>query len=196
MNQMQELRNLAYTYQRDGKYCEAITLLEGVIALGSMEQYDFQALGALYLETGKPKQSLKYLEKTLNTASHLNRAKAYLALGRIEEGLKLSRHLVSLGHPRVSQIAEALIMAYEEPSQCRAPYPLPAHGRVEGKAPSRKSAPSQAKVRRQLKDADKAGGNVPAFQSPYLQVSREERPDSPIKQQPNGLPNRGGRRVA
>ncbi len=112
-----ELRHMAYRYRKEGKYKRAIALLEGIVALGVREAYDFQALGALYLQMDRPKAALKYLDFALkldrqDLPTHLNRTKAYLMKGDVREGMRLARLLTSVEN-HIGELAEALVMAYE-----------------------------------------------------------------------------------
>lgn len=115
--QLQDLRLLAYAFLRQGLYDYAITLLEAVTILQPSHSFDYQALGALYLQTGKAKEALPWLDKAIfidpnHLPTHLNRAKALLAIGSKQRGLRLARSLLKVADPTVVRAAEALLMAH------------------------------------------------------------------------------------
>lgn len=112
-----DLRYAGYSYLRQGKYSIALKFFEALALLDKENAYDYQTLGALYLETGNPGKSLSYFDKALKLESEhaptlLNLCKAFFMLGKVEEGLKLAHILKSNPDPRASNVARALILAH------------------------------------------------------------------------------------
>ncbi len=148
-NELQDLRLLAYDYQREGKYADAIILLEAIMVLQSDDVYDYQALGALYLQTNQPSRAIEYLDQALSIKgrhlpSLLNKAKALLLLGDRAKGLKLAKALTRTKNEKIANGAEALILAYqEEPEQLSSHSPLSDCSKEGEIEPAHSSAPSQ-----------------------------------------------------
>lgn len=114
---LDEIRNTAYYYIRQGHYETAIPLFEALALLTPDSAYDAQTLGALYVQTNRPLKAIKALDNALQLdADHaptlLNLTKAFFMSGRIEEGIRLAKILEKDGNPLVSGTAAALIMAY------------------------------------------------------------------------------------
>jgi tetratricopeptide (TPR) repeat protein len=116
-DQLSDLRYAGYSYLRQGKYDIALKFFEALALLERESAYDFQTLGALYLETGNPGKALPCFDKALKLeADHsptlLNLCKAFFMMGKHEEGLKLANIIKNDADPRASNIARALILAY------------------------------------------------------------------------------------
>lgn len=116
--QLEDLRYIGFAYIRQGKYDIGIAFFEALNVLDSENAYDAQTLGALYLEIGNPAKALKYFDKALKIESDhaptlLNMCKALFMLGRKAEGLKLAGILSNEQSMYVSNVAKALILAYE-----------------------------------------------------------------------------------
>ncbi|MDF2550234.1 MAG: hypothetical protein K0S07_1301 [Chlamydiales bacterium] len=117
-DQLESLRNAAFAYVRQGKYDIAATFFKALTVLDAESAYDFQTLGAIYLELGQPQQAIQYLERALqidgdHTPTLLNLCKAFFSMDRIEEGLKLAALLQKEDDLSISSTATALILAWE-----------------------------------------------------------------------------------
>lgn len=119
--QVEDIRFLGYHYIRQGKYDIARVFFEGIVAfvadqpLEKQLAYDFETLGAIYLQLGNNARSLRYLERALrmdakNSLAALNKVKALLALGRVEAALSLARKLMKNKDNMIRDRAEALVM--------------------------------------------------------------------------------------
>lgn len=116
--QLDDLRYIGYAYIRQGKYDIGLSFFEALTALDSESAYDAQTLGALYLQMEQPKKALKYLERALKLETDhaptlLNMCKALFMLNKKEEALKLAAILTHENDPNISNVAKALILAYE-----------------------------------------------------------------------------------
>lgn len=116
--QLDDLRYIGYAYIRQGKYDIGLSFFEALTALDSESAYDAQTLGALYLQIEQPKKALKYLERALKLETDhaptlLNMCKALFMLNKKEEALKLATILTNEKDPNISNVAKALILAYE-----------------------------------------------------------------------------------
>ena len=114
---MEDLRMAGFAYIRQGKYDIALPLFETLCLISKDEAYDFQTLGALYLQLNKPKEAIGCCETALKLeAEHsptlLNLAKAFFMLGRKAEGLKVAEILSHEIDLSISNPAKALILAY------------------------------------------------------------------------------------
>lgn len=123
-SQIEDVRFLGYHYIRQGKYDIARVFFEGIIALiadrplETQLAYDYETLGAIYLQMGNNARALRYLERALrmeprNLLAALNKVKALIALGRIDSAMKLARKLLKCKDPIIRDRAEALIMSQE-----------------------------------------------------------------------------------
>lgn len=128
--QIEDIRFLGYHYIRQGKYDIARVFFEGIVAfvadqpLEKQLAYDFETLGAIYLQLGNNARSLRYLERALrmdakNSMAALNKVKALLALGRVESALALARKLMKNKDSLIRDRAEALIMGQKLKEQRR-----------------------------------------------------------------------------
>ncbi len=114
---LDDLRNTAFAYIRQGKYEIAEPIFEALVVLNQDNSYDAQTLGALCLQLNNPAKALKYFDKALKIeADHgptlLNVAKALFMLGKKEEGLRLVEILKNEPDFIISNTAKALILAY------------------------------------------------------------------------------------
>lgn len=116
--QTEDLRNAGYAYIRQGKYEIALPFYNALTVLDPDNAYDAQTLGALYLQLNNPAKALKAFDRALKIeADHaptlLNVTKALFMLGKTGEGLKLAHILKTEKDPKISNMAKALILAYE-----------------------------------------------------------------------------------
>jgi predicted Zn-dependent protease len=114
---LDELRNTAYAYIRQGKYDISLPFFEALVVLDPENVYDLQTLGAIYLQVNQPKKAIDYLNRSLQyDAEHgptlLNLAKAFFMAGRIADGKRLVNVLQHDKDPRIASVASALIMCY------------------------------------------------------------------------------------
>lgn len=114
---LDDLRNVAYAYIRQGKYDIAKPIFEALVVINQNNTYDAQTLGALYLQLNEPTKALQFFERALKTEGDhaptlINVAKALFMLGKKEEGLRLVEILKNEPDFIISNTAKALIMAY------------------------------------------------------------------------------------
>lgn len=114
---LDDLRNTAFAYIRQGKYKIAEPIFEALVVLNQDNAYDAQTLGALYLQLNEPAKALKYFDRALKIeADHgptlINVAKALFMLGKKQEGLRLVEILQNEPDFVISNTAKALIIAY------------------------------------------------------------------------------------
>jgi predicted Zn-dependent protease len=114
---VEAVRHTAYSYIRQGKYDIAIPFFEALVILDPNSVYDFQMLGALYVQTNQPEKAIKYLDKALQTeADHgptlLNLSKAFFMAGRISDGIRLAKLLQNDKDPYIAGNASALLLCY------------------------------------------------------------------------------------
>ncbi len=114
---LEELRNAGYAYVRQGKYDIAMPFFEALNVLDRDSAYDAQTLGAILLELNQPSKAVRYLDKALkldadHTPTLLNLTKAFFMLGKVEEAVRLCKILKNDPNPGVSNLAEALLLAY------------------------------------------------------------------------------------
>ena len=114
---LDDLRNISYSYIRQGKYDIALTFLEALVILEPENAYDSQTLGAIYLQMNQPTKALKYFDRALklegdHSTTLLNLTKALFMLNKKDEALKLANILKNEPDPRISNIAKALILAF------------------------------------------------------------------------------------
>lgn len=114
---LRELRISGYIYLKEAKYEIAKTYFEALNVLEPTNAYDARTLGTVYLILGDLNKALETLDRALELepdhyGAQLNRAKALLFLGRLEEGIAEAQKLTHAPWPEVAQDAEALIMAY------------------------------------------------------------------------------------
>lgn len=115
--QVDEFRIAGFLYLRQGIYDKAELFFEALVLLNTGNVYDFQTLGALYLQMNKHEKALNTLNKALELEpayepSLLNKTKALLLLGRKEEAFTIARKLEKSMDPFIANDASALILAY------------------------------------------------------------------------------------
>lgn len=115
--QLEELRFAGYSYIKQGKYDIALSFFEALVLLAPDSLYDFQTLGALYLQLNHPAKSLSCFEHILKIDKNhgptlLNLAKALLMLGKKNEALKLIHRLTEDKDTSIASVAKALVLAY------------------------------------------------------------------------------------
>lgn len=115
--QIKDLRYLAYSYIKEGKYNYALTMFEALVALNPDSLYDLRTLGAIQLEIGNNVKALNLLEKALKVdPSHLptklNRVKAMYLLGYKEPATLEAKSLMKCPDKRIAETADVLIMSY------------------------------------------------------------------------------------
>ncbi|MBT3394169.1 MAG: tetratricopeptide repeat protein [Waddliaceae bacterium] len=115
--QLDDLKITGYSYIRQGKYEIAKPFFEALTALEPHEPYNFQTLGAIYLQIGDPQKALEVFDKALSldeqhAVTHLNKAKALLEIGSKDEGFKIIDSLVVHDDAKIATTAQALAMAY------------------------------------------------------------------------------------
>ncbi len=116
--EVNDLRFVGYSYIKEGHYEIAKKFFEALVVLCPDSAYDFQTLGAIYLQIGDNNQALNFFDKALtidpeHDPTLLNRAKALLLLGYHRQGLAQASILKASKNLRVSSQAEALILAYQ-----------------------------------------------------------------------------------
>lgn len=116
--QLEDLRFTGYAYIRQGKYDIAQPIFETLSILNPESAYDTQTLGAIHLQLGEAEKALKCFDKALKLETDhgptlLNLVKALFMLNRQDEALKLAYMLKNEENPAVSNVAKALILAYE-----------------------------------------------------------------------------------
>lgn len=116
-NELNDLKYLAYSYAKQGKYDIAIKIFKALHILEKEDYYNLQMLGALHLEIEKNKEALNYLNIALkfnpnHLPSLLNKAKALLYLGYKKEGLSLAKKLSQSENENISSQSKALILSY------------------------------------------------------------------------------------
>ena len=116
-DQVKDLRFVAYTYLRQGKYDFAKTFFKTLTTLKKDNAYDLRTLGAIHVQLDEFEEALSCLEQSLefepdHRLALLNKTKALLGLNRKDEALKLAKVLSKHENEYVSDRAEALIMAW------------------------------------------------------------------------------------
>jgi lipoprotein NlpI len=114
---LQELRFLGYTYLKEGKFDIARIFFEALVVVDPSNAFDHRMLGAIFLLLGDCLKALDSLEKSLkiepeNFTAMLNRSKALLYLGRIQEGLAIAEQLKNCQEVSIADDAKALLLAY------------------------------------------------------------------------------------
>lgn len=115
--QLEDIRFLGYAYVRQGKYELAQSFFEALVAVAPGSAYDVQTLGAIYLQKGESAKALFYLDQALKLEDNhvptlMNRCKALLVIGHLEEGLKIAKKLKKNKDLSIADVASALILAY------------------------------------------------------------------------------------
>lgn len=114
---LDDLRNAAYAYIRQGKYEIALPFFEALTVLDPESSYDAQTLGAIYLQLNNPGKALRSFDRALKLETDhaptlLNVTKALFMLGKKDEALKLAQILKNEKDPLISNVAKALVLAY------------------------------------------------------------------------------------
>jgi len=115
--QIDDLRFVGFAYLKQGKYNIATPIFEALVLIPSNAAYDWQTLGALYLEIGSNLKALHTIEKALkldptHEQTLLNRMKALFALGYKRQALAQAKNLQLNPNPQISGPATALLLAY------------------------------------------------------------------------------------
>lgn len=123
-NQLEDIRFVGYHYIRQGQYDIAKTFFEALVALNADQPlsqqfaYDYETLGAIYLQLGDCARALRYLERAYkmqpdNGRVLLNKVKALIALDRVLEGLAIAHELADSKDPILRDRAQAIILSQE-----------------------------------------------------------------------------------
>lgn len=115
--ELDDLRFVGYSYIKQGNYDLALTFFEALTVLSTKHAYDFQTLGALYLQKNNNLMALSTLEKALKLEPYhyptqLNRVKALFGLGYKRQGLMAAKSLQTCPLEQVANQATALVLAY------------------------------------------------------------------------------------
>jgi tetratricopeptide (TPR) repeat protein len=118
VSQLEDLRFLGYAYIKQGKYELAQSFFEALVAVNPKSDYDVETLGAIYLQVGDSAKALFYLEQALKLdemhgPTLINRCKALLTIGQLQEGISLAEKLKSHKEVDIANVASALILAYK-----------------------------------------------------------------------------------
>lgn len=114
---VEEMRYIAFSYVRQGKYDIGLPIFEALTVLDPSSAYDAQMLGAMYVQLNQPAKAIISLEKALQLdGDHgptlLNLAKAFFMAGRIEDGIRLAKVLQGDADVCISGQAAALVLGY------------------------------------------------------------------------------------
>jgi tetratricopeptide (TPR) repeat protein len=115
--ELDDLRFVGYSYIKQGNYDLALTFFEALTLLSTHSPYDFQILGALYLQKNNNLMALSTIEKALKMdpnhfPTQLNRVKALFALGYKKQALAAAQTLRTCPVETIANQASALILAY------------------------------------------------------------------------------------
>jgi len=110
---IEDLRYVAYTYIKAGKYDFATLFFEALLLLSNENSYDLKTLGALYLQQGDNFRALELLDKALKKEKDytimLNRAKALLGLGYKKQAAMQAQAVVGCEEEKLSDQAAAFL---------------------------------------------------------------------------------------
>jgi tetratricopeptide (TPR) repeat protein len=114
---LEDLRNGGYAYIRQGKYDIALHFFKALCVLDTESAYNYQTLGALYLELGEANKAIEKLNRALqmkgdHAPTLLNLCKALVLVGKKGEALKLAELLSKEKNAKVANMARALLLAY------------------------------------------------------------------------------------
>jgi len=114
--QIGDLRNVAYSYIRQGVYDVAFTFFDAISVLGTPSAYDLQTVGALCLQKGEGLKALDFLDRALklepdHLLTQLNRAKALFMLGYKKQGILKAQSLSGCTDANIANLAKALVLA-------------------------------------------------------------------------------------
>ncbi len=115
--QLEELRLSGFSFLREGKYDKALLFFQTLVIVDPSSAYDFQTLGALFLQMGKKESALKTLHRALeleptHEPTLLNLAKTHLLMDDKNQAFEIARKLETSVDPGISGDAAALIAAY------------------------------------------------------------------------------------
>lgn len=116
-HQLDDLRNLGYSYAKEGIFDTALTFFEALALLEPLQTYDLQILGALHLQKGNGLLALDFLDRAIkldpsSLETRLNRAKALFMLGYRRQGILQASELERCEDPAIAAQAGALLLAY------------------------------------------------------------------------------------
>ncbi len=115
--ELDDIRFIGYSYLKQGHYDTAIAFFEALTVLSLEEPYDFQTLGALYLQKGNNLAALNFLEKALKMdpfhgPTLLNRTKALFGLGYRRQAFMQAQELLKNKDAQIVSQVTALLLAY------------------------------------------------------------------------------------
>ncbi len=114
---IEDLRNLGFVYLKQGKFDLARSFFEVLTVVSKENPYDFQTLGAIYLEIGKSLQALNIIEEALILDPHhpptlINRTKVLFLLGYRRQAVAQAELLIKHPDEMIANQANALLIAY------------------------------------------------------------------------------------
>lgn len=117
--QIDALRYVGYCYLKQGLYDTALAFFNALIILDPKNPYDWQTLGALYLQTDQAQKALETLDTALqfdplHEPTKLNRAKALFMLGYKEQGLSQAAEVVKVSNKDLADQALALVLSQKK----------------------------------------------------------------------------------
>ncbi len=115
--QLEELRFAGFSFVRQGKYDKALNYFKSLVILDPKSAYDFQMLGALYLQTNEEAKALPMLNQALeldptHEPTQLNKVKTLITLGQKSEAFALAAALEKSKNRVIADDATAVIMAH------------------------------------------------------------------------------------
>lgn len=115
---IEDLRYTGYSYVRQGKYDIALPFFEALSIVDPDSSYDAQTLGGIYMQMNQPTKAMAYFDRALkleadNPLTLLNIAKTFFMMGQVQDGLKITHILKTNKDQQISNVAKALILAYE-----------------------------------------------------------------------------------
>ena len=115
--QLTELRSVAYSYVKQGKYAIALKFFEALNILSTEDAYDLQMLGAIHLQMGHNLDALNFIDQALKKSPNhlptlLNRAKSLFALGYKKQAVAQAKSLLLVDEKDIAQKADALLLSY------------------------------------------------------------------------------------
>ena len=113
-----DLRIVAYSYIKEGKYDIALKFLNALKILSPNNVYEKQTIGAIYLQQGKSLDALTNFDEALKADPYhyptlLNRAKALFSLGYKIQAKAQTYSLVHCKDKSIAKDAKALLTAFE-----------------------------------------------------------------------------------
>jgi len=115
--ELDELRFVGFSYIKQGHYDTALKFFEALVILAPESAYDFQTLGAIYLQKGNNLLALNYLERALklqpkHLPTLLNRTKALFFLGYKRQASLQARVLEQCADSAIAGQASALLLSF------------------------------------------------------------------------------------